>query len=80
MAKKKMGFMEILKHMGWFRIIAYLLIIFGALTYLALAVDLIPDSIPIFGYADDAIVIGMAVMLMIRLHHRKSSAKLWGTQ
>ncbi|MBL4771933.1 MAG: DUF1232 domain-containing protein [Planctomycetes bacterium] len=36
-------------------------IILGALAYLILPIDLIPDFIPVVGFGDDALVIGKAV-------------------
>jgi uncharacterized membrane protein YkvA (DUF1232 family) len=41
-----------------------LLIVVG---YLAIPIDLVPDFIPILGYADDAIVIGLVLRSVIRL-------------
>jgi len=35
--------------------------------YLALPFDLVPDFIPVLGYADDAIVIGLVLRSVIRL-------------
>jgi uncharacterized membrane protein YkvA (DUF1232 family) len=36
------------------------------LGYLALPIDLVPDFIPVLGYADDAIVIGIVLRSVIR--------------
>ncbi len=38
------------------------LVAFGALFYLICPFDLIPDAIPVIGYADDFIVLGIAVL------------------
>jgi uncharacterized membrane protein YkvA (DUF1232 family) len=37
-----------------------------ALVYLALPIDLVPDFIPIIGYADDVIVVGIVLRSVIR--------------
>jgi uncharacterized membrane protein YkvA (DUF1232 family) len=36
------------------------------LGYLALPVDLVPDFIPVLGYADDAIVVGLVLRSVVR--------------
>jgi uncharacterized membrane protein YkvA (DUF1232 family) len=36
------------------------------LGYLALPIDLVPDFVPVLGYADDAIVIGLVLRSVIR--------------
>ena len=36
------------------------------LGYLAIPIDLVPDVIPVIGYADDAIVIGLVLRSVIR--------------
>ncbi|MGH3392429.1 MAG: YkvA family protein [Actinomadura sp.] len=36
------------------------------LGYLALSIDLVPDFIPVFGYADDAIVVAVALRSIVR--------------
>jgi len=36
------------------------------LAYLALPIDLVPDFIPVLGYADDAVVIGVVLRSVIR--------------
>ena len=36
------------------------------LGYLAIPIDLVPDVIPVIGYADDAIVIGVVLRSVIR--------------
>ena len=50
--------------------------ILGALAYFALPDDLIPDSIPVFGYADDAAVLAAAMKLFsshIKPEHREAA-------
>jgi uncharacterized membrane protein YkvA (DUF1232 family) len=39
---------------------------YGALFYLILPFDLIPDSIPVFGYVDDFGILGFAVAYYAR--------------
>jgi uncharacterized membrane protein YkvA (DUF1232 family) len=34
--------------------------------YVALPIDLIPDFIPVFGYADDAIIVGVVLRSVVR--------------
>ena len=48
----------------------------GALAYFVLPVDLIPDILPILGYADDAAVLATALRLVashIRPEHREAA-------
>ncbi|WP_395160933.1 YkvA family protein [Ilumatobacter sp.] len=40
--------------------------LFVLLGYLAIPIDLVPDFIPVLGYADDAIVIGIVLRSVIR--------------
>ncbi|WP_111720535.1 YkvA family protein [Homoserinimonas sp. OAct 916] len=46
--------------------------LFALLIYLLLPIDLIPDFIPVIGYADDAIVV--AVVLRFVTHHAGAAA------
>jgi uncharacterized membrane protein YkvA (DUF1232 family) len=56
----------------------------GLLVYLAIPVDLVPDFVPLLGYADDVIVVAFALRRVIRLagpaaleeHWRGSAAGL----
>ena len=43
-------------------VLSHLYVAFGALFYLICPFDLIPDAIPVIGYADDFIVLGIAVL------------------
>ncbi len=47
------------------------------LVYLALPVDLIPDFIPVLGYADDAIVVALALRSVIRRTGSEALDKHW---
>lgn len=38
----------------------------GLLGYLLLPIDLVPDFIPVLGYADDAIIVAMVLRLAVR--------------
>jgi uncharacterized membrane protein YkvA (DUF1232 family) len=40
--------------------------LFVLLAYLALPIDLVPDIIPVVGYADDVIVIGVVLRSVMR--------------
>jgi len=40
--------------------------LFLLLAYLALPIDLVPDIIPVLGYADDAIIIGVVLRSVMR--------------
>jgi uncharacterized membrane protein YkvA (DUF1232 family) len=47
------------------------------LVYLALPVDLIPDFIPVLGYADDAIVVALALRSVTRRAGSEALDKHW---
>ncbi len=40
--------------------------LWGLLGYLALPIDLVPDFIPVIGYADDAIVVALVLRSVVR--------------
>ena len=51
----------------------------GAIVYFVVPDDLVPDSIPIIGYADDAAVLGMAIKMMsshIKPEHREAARRM----
>ena len=37
-----------------------------ALAYLAMPIDIVPDFVPVFGYADDAIVVSLVLRSVVR--------------
>jgi uncharacterized membrane protein YkvA (DUF1232 family) len=47
------------------------------LAYLALPIDLIPDFIPILGYADDAIIVAMVLRSVTRTAGAEALARHW---
>ena len=47
------------------------------IVYLACPVDLIPDFIPVLGYADDAIIVAIALRSVIRRSGRAAIAEHW---
>ena len=47
------------------------------LGYLALPIDLIPDFVPVLGYADDAIVVALALRLVVRRAGPEALAHHW---
>jgi uncharacterized membrane protein YkvA (DUF1232 family) len=54
-------------------------VLVGAIVYFVAPDDLIPDYLPIIGYADDAAVIGMAIKLMsshIKPEHREAGRRM----
>ena len=48
------------------------------LVYLALPIDLVPDFIPIIGYADDVIVVGIVLRSVIRRAGANALDRHWG--
>jgi len=48
------------------------------LVYLALPIDLVPDFIPIIGYADDVIVVGIVLRAVIRRAGANALDRHWG--
>jgi uncharacterized membrane protein YkvA (DUF1232 family) len=54
-------------------------VLVGAIIYFVAPDDLIPDSLPIIGYADDAAVLGLAIKLMsshIKPEHREAARRM----
>ena len=54
-------------------------VLIGAIAYFVMPDDLIPDYLPIIGYADDAAVLGMAIKLMsshIKPEHREAARRM----
>ena len=54
-------------------------VLVGAIVYFVAPDDLIPDYIPLFGYADDAAVFAMAIKLVsshIKPEHREAARRL----
>ena len=49
-----------------------------ALAYLTLPIDLVPDFIPVIGYADDVIVVGIALRSVIRRAGSEALNRHWG--
>lgn len=47
------------------------------LAYLALPVDLVPDFIPVLGYADDAIVVVLVLRSVVRRAGPDAVARHW---
>jgi uncharacterized membrane protein YkvA (DUF1232 family) len=54
-------------------------VLVGAIAYFVMPDDLVPDYLPIIGYADDAAVLGMAIKLMsshIKPEHREAARRM----
>jgi uncharacterized membrane protein YkvA (DUF1232 family) len=47
------------------------------LGYLALPVDLVPDFIPVIGYADDAVVVALALRSVVRRAGPEALERNW---
>jgi uncharacterized membrane protein YkvA (DUF1232 family) len=47
------------------------------LAYLAMPIDLVPDFIPVLGYADDAIVLALALRSVARRAGQSAVARHW---
>jgi uncharacterized membrane protein YkvA (DUF1232 family) len=47
------------------------------LAYLASPVDLIPDAVPVLGYADDAVVVAVALRSVVRRAGEQALARHW---
>ena len=49
----------------------------GLLVYLLLPIDLVPDVIPVLGYADDAVIVAIALRYAIRTAGRPAIERHW---
>ncbi|MFB7891446.1 YkvA family protein [Microbacterium sp. NPDC056044] len=49
----------------------------GLLVYLLLPIDLVPDFLPVLGYADDAIIVAIALRYAIRTAGRSAIERHW---
>ena len=47
------------------------------LGYLAMPVDLVPDFVPVIGYADDAVVVALALRSVVRRAGPEALARNW---
>lgn len=47
------------------------------LAYLASPLDLIPDFVPVIGYADDAVIVALALRLVVRAAGREPLERHW---
>jgi uncharacterized membrane protein YkvA (DUF1232 family) len=47
------------------------------LAYLALPIDLVPDVIPVLGYADDVIVVGLVLRSVVRAAGEDALVRHW---
>ena len=51
--------------------------LFLLLAYLACPIDLIPDVIPVLGYADDVIIVSLVLRSVVRRAGREALARHW---
>ena len=51
--------------------------LWSLLAYLIIPIDLVPDFIPVIGYADDAIVIAAALRSVVRHSGREAIVRHW---
>ena len=51
--------------------------LWGLLAYLAMPIDLVPDFVPVLGYADDAILVLVALRAVARQAGREKLAEHW---
>ena len=47
------------------------------LGYLAMPIDLVPDVVPVLGYADDALVVGLVLRAVVRRAGPEALARHW---
>lgn len=53
------------------------LLILGLLAYLILPIDLVPDFIPVLGYADDVIMVALVLRAVLRRTCPELLSRLW---
>ena len=51
--------------------------LWALVAYLASPIDLVPDFIPIVGYADDAVIVGVALRAVVRRAGHDALARHW---
>lgn len=51
--------------------------LWGLLAYVAMPIDLVPDFVPVLGYADDAILVVVALRAVVRRASRAKLAEHW---
>lgn len=51
--------------------------LWALLGYLAMPIDLVPDFIPVIGYADDAVIVAIALRSVARRAGRDALARHW---
>ena len=51
--------------------------LWGLLAYVAMPIDLVPDFVPVLGYADDAILVLVALRAVVRRAGRAKLAEHW---
>ncbi|MEZ0167055.1 DUF1232 domain-containing protein [Kineococcus sp. LSe6-4] len=56
------------------RVRVYLVLLLG---YLAMPIDLVPDFVPVLGYADDAVVVAVVLRAVIRAAGRQAVQQHW---
>jgi len=51
--------------------------LWALVAYLASPIDLVPDFIPVVGYADDAVIVGVALRAVVRRAGHDALARHW---
>ena len=51
--------------------------LWGLLAYLAMPIDVVPDFVPVLGYADDAILVLVVLRAVVRRSGRSKLAEHW---
>lgn len=61
---------------NWFHILRAILLLVAALFYCISPIDLVPDTIPLLGWADDLVILATGLASLIAVLRKREPARL----